>query len=141
MCFTIVVALAVAIPAVYVFLVGKAAHSSVQELRADETSRSRYFDALKTLVAAGGVAVAIVVAGLQQKVAGPPGILRSAALLLTSSVVLSVWTLLEMSRVYERARGRALNLRDMWSVLVLGYLALATFLLGFAFLGRLAASI
>jgi hypothetical protein len=127
--------LALAVPAVYVFLVGKTAHTS-QGVKADEATRSRYFEAVKTLVTAAGVAIAILAAGLRQSSSSPTGILRYAALSLVFCVVLSACTMLEMSRVYERASGASLKLEQLWSVLVLGYLALVTFLLGFLFLAR-----
>ena len=127
--------LALAVPTVYVFLVARAAHTG-EGVAFSEASRTRYFEAVKTLVTAAGVAIAIVAAGLRQTSSAPTGILRFAALSLAFCVVFSACTMLEMSRVYAGAPTAPLNLKKLSSVLVLGYLALVTFLLGFVFLAR-----
>jgi hypothetical protein len=125
------------VPFVYVFLVGKSAYKAK---KVDERSRGNYFDAVKTMVTAAGVAIAIVAAGFQQKFSAPVWILRWATVCLSLCVMLSVTTMLEMSRSYEQARqlkDQPVRLRSLISVLVLGYLSLVTFLLGFAYLARL----
>lgn len=125
------------VPFVYVFLVGKSAYNAK---KVDERSRGNYFDAVKTMVTAAGVAIAIVAAGFQQKFTAPVWILRWAAVSLSLCVMLSVTTMLEMSRSYEQARQRRdqpVRVSSIISVLVLGYLSLVTFLLGFAYLARL----
>jgi hypothetical protein len=135
--FRIVWLLVFAIPLVYIALVGKAAHVGGE---VDERSRGNYFEAAKTLVTAAGVAIAIVAAGFQQKFLAPAWILRRATVCLSLCVVLSVMTMLEMSRSYEEARrlkDQPVDWRKLLSILVLGYFALVTFFLGFAYLARL----
>ena len=125
------------VPFVYVFLVGA---SAFKAKKVDELSRGNYFDAVKTMVTAAGVAIAIVAAGFQQKFSAPVWILRWATVCLSLCVMFSVTTMLEMSRSYEQARrqrDQPVRVRNFISVLVLGYLSLVSFLLGFAYLARL----
>jgi hypothetical protein len=133
------VALAFVLPLLYVIQVGSPAKTGTA-LRPDERSRANYFDALRTLVTAAGVAIAIVAAGLQQKFVAPTWILKTAAGCLALCVMFSVSTMLVMSRVYEKARTdgrRPATGRELTPVLVLGYGALVTFLLGFIHLALL----
>lgn len=137
MCFGIIWLLAILVPMVYVFLVGRAAYKGRE---VDERSRDNYFESVRTMVTAAGVAIAIVAAGFQQKIVGPIWIAKKATVALGLSVVFSVTTMLEMSRSYEEARASR-RIPVKWTklipILVLGYFALASFFLGFAYLVRL----
>ena len=125
------------IPFAYMFLIGKTAYV-VGEV--DERTRENYFDVVRNMVTAAGVAIAIVAAGFQQKIAAPVWVLRRATVYLSLCVMLSVTTMLEMSRSYEEARRSKegkVRPEKLIPVLALGYVALVTFLLGFAYLARL----
>jgi hypothetical protein len=135
--FSLFVVVILVMPFIYVFLVGKTAYTGGE---VDERSRENYFETVKTLVTAAGIAIAVIAAGFQQKFSAPVWILQRATISLSLCVMLSVTTMLEMSRSYEEARKdpkQPVSLRKLLSVLVLGYLALVTFLLGFAYLTRL----
>ncbi len=125
------------VPLVYVLLVGA---SAIKEKKVDELSRGNYFDVVKSMVTAAGVAIAIIAAGFQQKFPAPVWILRWATASLSLCVMFSVTTMLEMSRSYEQARHEKtepVRLRSIIILLMLAYSSLVTFLLGFAYLARL----
>src|SRR6266478_3453532 len=125
------------VPLVYVLLVGA---SAIKEKKVDELSRGNYFDVVKSMVTAAGVAIAIIAAGFQQKFPAPVWILRRATASLSLCVMFSVTTMLEMSRSYEQARHEKtepVRLRSIIILLMLAYSSLVTFLLGFAYLARL----
>jgi hypothetical protein len=71
---------------------------------ADEESRKMYFETFKTVITAAGLAIPVIGATLKNGPVDNQWMLKRAALCLLLAVALSVVTLLEMSRRYERVR-------------------------------------
>jgi hypothetical protein len=123
-------------PLVYVIAVGAAPTGS----SADQASRTAYFDALKTMITASGVAIAVVSAGLQPRFNVPVDILKWAVGCLIVSIVASVVTMFILSYFYDVAGssgGAAVPRKRLVWALASGYVAIAGFLLGFSYLARI----
>jgi hypothetical protein len=71
---------------------------------ADEESRKMYFETFKTVITAAGLAIPVIGATLKNGPVDHQWMLKRAAPCLLLAVALSVITLLEMSRRYEKAR-------------------------------------
>jgi hypothetical protein len=71
---------------------------------ADEESRKMYFETFKTVITAAGLAIPVIGATLKNGPVDNQWMLKRAAPCLLLAVALSVITLLEMSRRYEKAR-------------------------------------
>lgn len=71
---------------------------------ANEESRMMYFETMKTVVTAAGLAIPIIGAALKDNIGCNRWMLQRAAVYLLAAVVFAVVTLLEMSRRYEIAR-------------------------------------
>jgi hypothetical protein len=71
---------------------------------ADEESRKMYFETFKTVITAAGLAIPVIGATLKNAPVDTLWMLKRAALCLLLAVALSIITLLEMSRRYEKVR-------------------------------------
>jgi hypothetical protein len=71
---------------------------------ADEESRKMYFETFKTVITAAGLAIPVIGATLKNGPVDNQWMLKRAVICLLLAVALSIITLLEMSRLYERAR-------------------------------------
>jgi hypothetical protein len=112
----------------------------------NEQSRTNYLDALKTLTAAAGVAIAIVFTGTTKITSMTwMWIPQRAAILLVLAMILSICTMFALSVFYDEARSLVTiidaNPGVKWKKLrfavFIFYCALASFLMGFAYLARL----
>jgi hypothetical protein len=122
-------------------------------------SRNMYVDGAKTLVTASGIAVALLASSSVASARAASGVValsaKAAAVFLISCVCFSILLIVALLRCYERAWSRRgdelraagqrtsekegkLNAFELLLILVLSYAALASFLVGFAFLGRIA---
>jgi|ERR1700730_14890489 len=109
-----------------------------------EESVKMYVDAAKTFLTASGIAVAIAVAALGQKLSPPPWIIQRAVGGLVACVILAPCTVLVLYRLFERARSRErdntegrLTRLELAILLVMAYLTVEGFVLGFLYLGRI----
>ena len=128
------------LPGLYIVLIAVSAHGG-QNAPVAHITRQNYFESFKTIVVASGIAVAVIAAGLQQRVSVPVSMLREAAGYLIVCIVLSVATMLEMSRVYEQSPQTPVRARSLIFAFPLAYFALVTFLLGFSHLAQTVFSI
>lgn len=124
----------VLIPLAYVIAVGVTSEGTT----ADPASRSYYLDALKTMITASGVAIAVVSAGIQPRFNVPVFILRRAVICLIISIVASVATMLLMSYFYDVVGStKVVPQKYIGWVLSAAYFALVGFFLGFGYLARI----
>jgi hypothetical protein len=131
----IVSAALILFPLVYVFAVFAISGGTT----ADAASRTNYLDALKTMITASGIAIAVVSAGLQPKLNLPVELLQRAVFCLVVSIVMSVVTMFVLSFFYDIAGTYGATVPSKRLILALGsgYFALVGFLLGFAYLARI----
>jgi hypothetical protein len=118
-----------------------------------------YVDGAKTLVTASGIAVALLASSSVASARAASGVValsaKAAAVFLISCVCFSILLIVALLRCYERAWSRRgdelraagqrmsekegkLNAFELLLILSLSYAALASFLVGFALLGRIA---
>lgn len=105
-----------------------------------DPTRNKYLDAVKTLITAAGLTIAIVISTSLKPEHAPPGwvaTVRDAVVALSTSMGFSVVTLFLLSFLYDRAVARTLRLTESVTVVPFFYLALAKFLLGFIYMVRL----
>ena len=114
---------------------------------ANQDTRTGYLDAIKTLIAAAGVAIAIIFTGTG-KLASDDWLFipQRAAILLALSMILAVCTLFALNVFYDETRtvastGTPITNPVKWERLrfavLIFYFALVSFLMGFAYLARL----
>ncbi len=103
-----------------------------------------YVDAAKTFLTASGIAVAITVAALGQKLSPPQWIVQRAVGGLVACVILAPCTVLVLYRLFERARSREgdntqgrLTRLELAILLVMAYFTVEGFVVGFLYLGRI----
>lgn len=123
-------------PLVYVIAVG----ASSKGTSADQASRTAYLDALKTMITASGVAIAVVSAGLQPRFSVPVDILKWAVGCLIVSIVASVVTMFILSYFYDVAGasgGATVPFKRLVWALASAYVAITGFLLGFSYLAQI----
>jgi len=109
-----------------------------------EESVKMYVDAAKTFLTASGIAVAITVAALGQKLSPPQWIVQRAVGGLVACVILAPCTVLVLYRLFERARSREgdntqgrLTRLELAILLVMAYFTVEGFVVGFLYLGRI----
>ncbi len=130
------------LPLFYVFVV---LGGQGKDSFASEDTRRMYFMALQGLLTAAGVAVAIT-GGLRGLAPRPETMLERATLSLSLCVFFALLTLLEMARLYEKTRITGskkspavidpLTTGQLIWLLVLDYIALATFFWGLSYFVR-----
>jgi hypothetical protein len=113
----------------------------------NEQSRTNYLDALKTLTAAAGVAIAIVFTGTPKITSMAwMWIPQRAAILLALAMILLICTMFALSVFYDETRGVVnsghpnpdpVKWKKLRFAVFIFYCALASFLMGFAYLARL----
>jgi hypothetical protein len=107
-----------------------------------EISRAGYLDAVKAMIAAAGPAVAVVVAAADKGLIAPAdAISRNVAVtLLVVSIILSTCDLFWLNLLYDLARAseREVTTNELKLPLVVLWFAGVTFLMGFAYLAKLA---
>jgi hypothetical protein len=104
-----------------------------------------YTEAAKTLLTSSGIAVAIVVAGLQGKFSPPMWMLRRSIVSLITCIVCSVAFIVVLGRWWETASSRdggeteqgRLSWFELTVALLFADAALSSFFLGFLYLGRI----
>lgn len=112
-------------------------------------SLKMYVDASKTFLTASGIAVAIVVGSLGGKLSPPSWIVQRAVAGLVTCVVFAPITVLLLYRLYERESARhqeaepegvhgqgKLTRIELALLLVMAYVTLEGFILGFLYLAR-----
>jgi len=115
-----------------------------------ESSRAMYVDICKTLLTASGVAVALVASDSPH---ASDSIAKSSArwgvIFLIACIVSGLATMLALTRGHERARSRNIDAGggsveqgqltnfELRCILIFGYVALSTFVVGLLFLGRI----
>jgi hypothetical protein len=133
------------VPGIYMLAVLVAAKRGT---KGNDSSRTNYLDAMKTLIAASGLTVGIISATLKQNDSSPDWIatVRHAAFALAVCMGCSVTTLFSLSILYDMARSKdastvTVNPVQWWRlalfVIPFAYPALVSFFLGFAFLVHL----
>jgi hypothetical protein len=101
--------------------------------------RRNHLEAIKTMITAAGIAIAITAAGLLQKLSFPVQLLKASVVSFAFAIVASIATLLELSRQYEVASPTVPVPRERLHVATaLLWVALTTFLSGFILLTWLA---
>lgn len=115
-----------------------------------DTSRAMYVDVAKTLITASGIAVALLASSSSSARAADSAAKISAqagVISLIACICFSLVTMLALTRGYEQAKsrhwesggtgeqGQLTNNELLWIVLP-GYFALASFIVGLLFLGR-----
>lgn len=107
-----------------------------------ELSRTGYLDAVKTMIAAGGTAVAVVVAAASKGlITSADAVSRNVAVtLLVISIILSTCDLFWLNLLYDLARAsdREVTTKELATPLVVLWFGGVTFLMGFAYLAKLA---
>jgi hypothetical protein len=107
-----------------------------------ELSRTGYLDAVKTMIGAGGTAVAVVVAAASKGlITSSDAVSRNVAVtLLVISIILSTCDLFWLNLLYDLARAsdREVTTKELAAPLVVLWFAGVTFLMGFAYLAKLA---
>jgi hypothetical protein len=149
--FYLLVVLAVAIPGIFMWTFWRDAKGRGWNWTT-EASRTMYVDVAKTLITASGIAVALVASS-----SAPPravdAIVKTSARVGVIALVLcicsSLMTILALTRGHERARSRNIEAgsggeegqltgAELLFILIPGWVALSSFLLGALFLGRIA---
>jgi hypothetical protein len=146
------------VPFLFIWLVWHEARTRGWSWTSSE-SRNMYVDGAKTLVTASGIAVALLASSSVASAKAANGVIafsaKAAAVSLISCVCFSILLIVALLRCYERAWSRRgdelraagqrmsekegkLNTSELLLILVLSYAALTNFLIGFAFLGRIA---
>jgi len=135
--------IAITVPLVGFYSFWRDARKGQWDWISDESVKM-YVDAAKTFLTASGIAVAIVVAALGQKLSPPPWIVQRAVGGLVACVIFAPCTVLVLYRLFERARSRAndnkqgrLTRLELAILLVMAYLTVEGFLIGFLYLGRI----
>lgn len=149
--FYLVVAVVVVVPAIFIWTFWRDARQRQWNYTTD-ASRAMYVDVAKTLITASGIAVALV-ASSSAPLRVVDGVVRTSARVGVISLVLclctSLITILALTRGHERARSRniesgrggeegQLTNGELLFILIPGWIALSSFLMGALFLGRIA---
>jgi sugar phosphate permease len=147
--FYLCVLAAVISPIFFVRGISNEAHESNYRWISD-SSRGMYVDVLKTAISVAGVAVTLVASSLRE---GRDSIVKLsvhiAVISLIVCIVASLVCMLALARGLEQARSRSENKgisngkgelfdTELGWILIPAYFALATFLVGLLFLGRVA---
>jgi len=125
------------LPAIYLVFVLRFSPESAEP---NETARTRYVDAVKTLITASGLTIAIVVAtSLKPDHPTPLWIetVRRSVLCFAVCITCSVITLFVLSFLYDRADKREVRSGELFPAVLFAWIALATFFWGFIDLVRL----
>jgi len=149
--FYFVVATVVIVPAYFIWTFWRDAKAHGRNW-SSEHSRAMYVDVAKTMVTASGIAVALV-ASSSAPLRTVDAIVRVSARAGVVSLVLclctSLITMLALTRGYEQARSRNLEVgpggeegqlmdSELLLILIPAWVALSSFLVGALFLGRIA---
>lgn len=146
--FYLFVLIAVAVPAIFMWTFWRDAKGRQWNYTTD-TSREMYVDVAKTLITASGIAVALVAsasARAQDSIAKSST--RVGVVSLIICIAASLVTMLALTRGHERARSRNIDARqsseegqlsdlELRLILIPGAIALASFLVGLLYLGRI----
>jgi len=149
--FYLLVVLAVAIPGIFMWTFWRDATGRGWNWTT-EASRAMYADVAKTLITASGIAVALVASSSTSPRAVDAIVKTSArvgVIVLVLCICSSLMTILALTRGHERARSRnieagssaeegQLTSTELLFILIPGWVALSSFLLGALFLGRIA---
>lgn len=110
----------------------------------NEESVKMNVDAAKTFLTASGIAAALSVASLGGKLSPPTWIIQRAVGGLVACVILAPCSVLLLYRLYERARSRQndnsegrLTRPELAILLIVAYLTVEGFILGFLYLARI----
>jgi phosphatidylglycerophosphate synthase len=135
--------IAITIPLVGFYSFWRDAQKAQWDWISDESVKM-YVDAAKTFLTASGIAVAIVVAALGQRLSPPAWIVQRAVGGLVTCVIFAPCAVLVLYRLFERARSRGndnkqgrLTRLELGILLVMGYFTVEGFIVGFLYLGRI----
>lgn len=124
-------------PGLYVFAV---VFLTTENQNASDPTRNKYLDAMKTLITAAGLTIAIVISTSLKPENAPlgwVGTVRDAVVALSTAMGFAVVTLFLLSFFYDRAVARTLTKIERFIVAPFFYFALVQFLLGFIYMVRL----